>query len=194
MHDGGYKNTKSLVNQSPLLYQISNKKFVRLSDFSNLTAENWSCSVLHIYTFVPARCSVCCWWLIDNSLKGLWLRKRWIYAFKKGKKRGEDIQRGELQLLKNPAKEEERAVNVEEIRLPWKLWEYKENLLARGTGLASSCHSTWPNVPEVWEEWRRMKGWFEESWMMNLVKKRRSADGFELIMKGTSTLYCYIHH
>lgn len=61
-------------------------------------------------------------------------------AFKK--KKGEDIQREELLRLKNPAKEEERAVNVEEIRFPWKLCEYKENLLARGTGLASSCHST----------------------------------------------------
>lgn len=50
-------------------------------------------------------------------------------CFQKAKK-GEDIQTEELQLLKNPAKKEERAVNVEEIRLPWKLCEYKENLLA----------------------------------------------------------------
>lgn len=55
----------------------------------------------------------------------------------KKKEKGE-----ELQLLKHPAKKEERAVNVEEIRLPWKPREYKENLLARGMGLASSCHST----------------------------------------------------
>lgn len=46
------------------------------------------------------------------------------------------MQRGELQRLKTPAKKEERAVNVEEIRLPWKLCEYKENLLARGTGVS----------------------------------------------------------
>lgn len=44
-------------------------------------------------------------------------------------KRGTEIQKEELQLLKNSAKKEERAVNVEEIRLPWKLSEYKENLL-----------------------------------------------------------------
>lgn len=52
------------------------------------------------------------------------------------------MQRGELQLLKTPAKREERAVNLVEIRLPWKLCEYKENVLARRTGLVSSCHST----------------------------------------------------
>lgn len=34
---------------------------------------------------------------------------------KKKKEKGE-----ELQLLKHPAKKEERAVNLEEIRLPWK--------------------------------------------------------------------------
>lgn len=50
-------------------------------------------------------------------------------CFQKGKeKKGK--RREELQLLKNPAKKEERAVNVEEIRLPWKLCAYKENLLA----------------------------------------------------------------
>lgn len=44
-------------------------------------------------------------------------------------KRGTEIQEEERQRLKNPAKKEERAVNVEEIKLPWKLCEYKENLL-----------------------------------------------------------------
>lgn len=39
------------------------------------------------------------------------------------------IQTEKLQLLKNPAKEEERAVNVEEIRLPWQHCEHKESLL-----------------------------------------------------------------
>lgn len=62
-------------------------------------------------------------------------------GFEKAKK-GTEILKEELQLLKNPAKKEERAVNVEEIRLPWKLCEYKENLLGRGIGFESSCQST----------------------------------------------------
>lgn len=57
--------------------------------------------------------------------------------------KGKEILREELQLLKeDPAKEEERAASVREIRLPWKLCEYKDDLLAWGAELASSCHNT----------------------------------------------------
>lgn len=152
MHNEGHKYTVpvfiDIVNESLPLCTVSNKKKLEIS----LTLifqlfYSWAVElsrVLHIYTFVPPCCSICCCWVIDNSLME-WLRKSWMWAFKKGKK-GEDIQREELQLLKTPAKKEERAVNVEEMRLPCWLCEYKENLLARRKGLASSCHSNWPTV------------------------------------------------
>ena len=49
--------------------------------------------------------------------------------------------REERQLLRNAAKKEERAVNVEEIRLPWKLCEYKEKLVSVRNGV-QRVHAT----------------------------------------------------
>lgn len=151
MHNEGHKNRVPVfrvVNESPPMYTVGNKKKLKISSTQWLQLfYSWAVElsrVLHIYTFVPPGCSICCWWVFDNTLME-WLRKSWMWAFKKGKK-GEDIQREELQQLKNLAKEEERAVYVEETRLPSWLCEYKENLLAGRAGLASSCHSDWPNV------------------------------------------------
>lgn len=66
-------------------------------------------------------------------------------CFQKAEK-GKEILREEAAApeKKRPSqgKEEERAANVREIRLPWKLCEHKDDLLAWGAELASSCHNT----------------------------------------------------
>lgn len=54
-------------------------------------------------------------------------------GIKKKKKKKASQGKSCMQLLKTLAKKE-RAVNVEEIRLPWKLCAYKENLLAEEQG------------------------------------------------------------
>lgn len=77
------------------------------------------------------------------------------------KEKRADIQK-ELKQLNTPAKMEERAVNVEEIRLPWKHSVYKENLLGRSTMLESSCQS------------KLGKNKKSESRTMNFNKQRRA--------------------
>lgn len=92
MHDGRHKKKynssfQSLINKSPPLYQVSNKKKLEIylwAIFQQLSGAEQSIPYLHICSLCH---SICCWTVIDNSLKGFKIEGKAEYALTNKKKK-----------------------------------------------------------------------------------------------------------
>lgn len=147
MHDGRHRSTIpvfSLVT-SCIKSEICQTQWAAITQSSG--AEQ-STSYLHICSLLPLHMPLKSNW---TFLERIMIEEKLYMRFQKKKEKREEISREKSSSYWNTQPRRKK------VQLMWKKLGYhgnfvntkkpNNNFLARGTGLASSCHSTQPNVP-----------------------------------------------